>query len=300
MSTTLHFAARDGNVELVDEILEGKNGHVKVSINTQNASGQTAMHLAAKWGRLEVIKFLIEAGADLEIVDRKGRAPMHEAKDASREYDMLRHSTRLKTQMDVAHNRMLSETVDLKIARKAGELTREELEDAMERLEFAGYFDEKTGREEVTQNIQLENLHMTDLEEIEEYMRVRPEEIKNELFKVRHKIMRKQGKVDERQRVENKRMKDIADHEERRAEEKRREERHEVKELHRERNCGKCGQIYTNDKNRGGMCIHKGEWTNWVCAPDLTSNCLRLCIFGCMRLSLPVPRRSIVDCWFSA
>ena len=56
--TALHMAARDGNVELVQDILEGKNGQVKVSINSQNAVGQTPMHLAAKWGRLEVISCL--------------------------------------------------------------------------------------------------------------------------------------------------------------------------------------------------------------------------------------------------
>lgn len=48
MSTSLHLAARDGNLELVREILEGKNGHVKVTINSQNATGQTPLHLAAK------------------------------------------------------------------------------------------------------------------------------------------------------------------------------------------------------------------------------------------------------------
>jgi hypothetical protein len=61
--TALHTAARDGNVELVKEILVGKNGQVKVLINSQNAVGQTPLHLAAKWGRLGVIECLIEEGA---------------------------------------------------------------------------------------------------------------------------------------------------------------------------------------------------------------------------------------------
>jgi len=82
MNTTLHAAARDGNMELVRDIVEGINGQAKVSINTQNSTGQTAMHLAAKWGRLEVVKYLIEAGADLEIRDRRGRTPIHDADDA--------------------------------------------------------------------------------------------------------------------------------------------------------------------------------------------------------------------------
>ena len=61
--TSLHMAARDGNVELVKDILVGKNGQVKVLINSQNAVGQTPLHLAAKWGRLGVIECLIEEGA---------------------------------------------------------------------------------------------------------------------------------------------------------------------------------------------------------------------------------------------
>jgi|LauGreDrversion4_2_1035121.scaffolds.fasta_scaffold1598865_1 hypothetical protein len=61
--TALHTAARDGNVELVKDILVGKNGQVKVLINSQNAVGQTPLHLAAKWGRLGVIECLIEEGA---------------------------------------------------------------------------------------------------------------------------------------------------------------------------------------------------------------------------------------------
>ena len=75
--TSLHAAARNGNAELVQDILEGRNGQAKVSINSQNSTGQTAMHLAAKWSRLNVIKLLIEAGADMEIKDRRGRTPFH-------------------------------------------------------------------------------------------------------------------------------------------------------------------------------------------------------------------------------
>ena len=41
---------------------------VKVSIDAIDASGQTALHLAAKWGRLNVVKVLIDSG----VVGRRG------------------------------------------------------------------------------------------------------------------------------------------------------------------------------------------------------------------------------------
>jgi ankyrin len=122
-TTPLHMAARDGNVERVQEILEGRNGQVKVSINTQNAIGQTPIHLAAKWGRLNVIKFLIEEGADLEITDRKGRTPLHEADDSIVQTHLLRHSQKLRMTMDVSKMSMANATFELKQQRRIGDIT---------------------------------------------------------------------------------------------------------------------------------------------------------------------------------
>ena len=122
-TTQLHLAARDGNVERVQEIIEGRNGQVKVSINTQNAIGQTPIHLAAKWGRLDVMKFLIEAGADLEIKDRKGRTPLYEADESIVQTHLTRHSQRLRMTMDVSKMSMANATYDLKQQRRGGDIT---------------------------------------------------------------------------------------------------------------------------------------------------------------------------------
>jgi len=307
--TALHMAARDGNVELVQDILEGKNGQVKVSINSQNAVGQTPMHLAAKWGRLEVISCLIEEGAgarlrtaqpqprpcarppartrgcsllnehllqlahalsralffcrmwascacalcsslslsrvraDLEIKDRRGRTAVHEADDSIVQARLLRESTKVQTKMDVAKMQQAEDTFELKQARKKGDLTEVELADALKRLKASGTWSFQDFEKQISESQVLEDIHEQELMRIADYMRVRPQEIKNELFKVRHKLMKKHEKEDERQRLEAKRLKEVADHEERRAAEKRREERREEKELFRERTCGKCGQV---------------------------------------------------------
>jgi len=76
-------AARDGNVELVKDILEGRNGQVKVSIDVVTTSGQTALHLAAKWGRIGVVRALVESGANLKLKDDRGKMPEDVADEAT-------------------------------------------------------------------------------------------------------------------------------------------------------------------------------------------------------------------------
>jgi hypothetical protein len=76
-------AARDGNVELVKDILEGRNGQVKVSIDAVTTSGQTALHLAAKWGRIGVVRALVESGANLKLKDDRGKMPEDVADEAT-------------------------------------------------------------------------------------------------------------------------------------------------------------------------------------------------------------------------
>jgi tankyrase len=72
---TLWDAAADGNLELVKKRLE--NSWTK--INAQDAQGRTAISEAAKWGHLEVVKFLHSQGADLSIRDNGGCLPIHYA-----------------------------------------------------------------------------------------------------------------------------------------------------------------------------------------------------------------------------
>ena len=260
--TSLHAAARNGNAELVQDILEGRNGQAKVSINSQNSTGQTAMHLAAKWSRLNVIKLLIEAGADMEIKDRRGRTPFHEANDLISETAGL-DSTIKKTQMDVMKSSIAARAFQIKQSGKNNDITTHEMEDALERLEAEHVWPLLKIEEGIEASLNMEAANRSDFEHIAKFMHDRPIELRNEQYDAQQKILRKREKQESIERAEQKRLQEVAKHEARRAAEKERAERQEIRELQRERICGKCGQTYTNEKNRGGQCVHAGHWTNW-------------------------------------
>lgn len=69
-NTLLHFAARDGNIVLIDSLLKCGQG-----INTQNGLGRTPLHIAYKEGKLEAAVHLIQHGADTNIRDNDGNMP---------------------------------------------------------------------------------------------------------------------------------------------------------------------------------------------------------------------------------
>eukprot|EP00029_Vermamoeba_vermiformis_P003176 TRINITY_DN13551_c0_g1_i1.p1 TRINITY_DN13551_c0_g1~~TRINITY_DN13551_c0_g1_i1.p1 ORF type:complete len:167 (-),score=52.34 TRINITY_DN13551_c0_g1_i1:61-561(-) len=70
---TLWDAAADGNLDLVKKRLD----NTWTQINAQDVQGKTAVGEAAKWGHLEVVKFMKEKGADLELADTAGSRPLH-------------------------------------------------------------------------------------------------------------------------------------------------------------------------------------------------------------------------------
>lgn len=49
-----------------------------LNINVSNVDGNTALHIAAKYGRCEILRLLLDAGADVNVVARKsGFTPLH-------------------------------------------------------------------------------------------------------------------------------------------------------------------------------------------------------------------------------
>ena len=79
--TVLIYAARDGHTEVVKLLID--NG---ADLNHKNNGGVTALRTAAREGRTEVVKLLIDNGADMNIKDVDGwTALMHAAWNGSTE-----------------------------------------------------------------------------------------------------------------------------------------------------------------------------------------------------------------------
>ena len=64
-STALHVAATNGNHDIVKFLLDHK-----ASVNIQDYHGNTPLHLAASYGNYEVVKLLVGAFADVDAVTK--------------------------------------------------------------------------------------------------------------------------------------------------------------------------------------------------------------------------------------
>jgi len=50
-------------------------------LNQGDYDKRTCLHLAAGGGHLDVVKYLIDSGADVNVTDRWGATPLNDAKD---------------------------------------------------------------------------------------------------------------------------------------------------------------------------------------------------------------------------
>ncbi|XP_077503823.1 uncharacterized protein LOC144114148 isoform X31 [Amblyomma americanum] len=73
-------AARAGNLEKVLDYLKGS-----IDINTSNANGLNALHLAAKEGHVNVVSELLKRGANVNATTKKGNSALHIASLAGQE-----------------------------------------------------------------------------------------------------------------------------------------------------------------------------------------------------------------------
>ena len=74
MARRLLEAAQSGDVYSAGDYLK----LVPESINDQQArDGYTALHMAAYWGQSEMIKFLLQNGADINALNHAGRTPLY-------------------------------------------------------------------------------------------------------------------------------------------------------------------------------------------------------------------------------
>jgi len=75
-------AARDGTVEDVKYFIEGKGVNVNVKTEMNNLLfnlGETALHVAALCGKVEIVKYLISKGANVNAKTEAGVTPLHNA-----------------------------------------------------------------------------------------------------------------------------------------------------------------------------------------------------------------------------
>jgi ankyrin repeat protein len=69
----VHDAAKNGNLEQVKQLLTNTPG----LISAVDESGRTPLHWACRGVHFELVKYLVENGADINAVDKNGIAPLH-------------------------------------------------------------------------------------------------------------------------------------------------------------------------------------------------------------------------------
>ncbi|KAH7652308.1 26S proteasome regulatory complex subunit PSMD10 protein [Dioscorea alata] len=73
--TALHFAAREGRIEVCKYLLED----LKLDVDVKDEDGETPLLHASRQGHFDVAKYLLEQGADPSISSDLGATPLHHA-----------------------------------------------------------------------------------------------------------------------------------------------------------------------------------------------------------------------------
>ena len=74
MDVKFYGACRNGDLEEVKNIL--KNNRININYHKKDDRNWTPLRVSCNYGRLEVVKFLVEKGADIEIKDLDGNTPL--------------------------------------------------------------------------------------------------------------------------------------------------------------------------------------------------------------------------------
>jgi len=82
--TVLHAAVNSNLVEVVETILLHHLVKKSSLLDYQDRSGRTALHIAAFKSNENLVKLLLDHGADASVVDQNGNAPVMLAKRSNR------------------------------------------------------------------------------------------------------------------------------------------------------------------------------------------------------------------------
>jgi ankyrin repeat protein len=72
-NTQLHYCARKGLTTSVKRILSIRN----INVNVKDVYGRTPLHWAARNGRIEIARLLLQNGAEVNAKDNIGFTPLH-------------------------------------------------------------------------------------------------------------------------------------------------------------------------------------------------------------------------------
>lgn len=72
----LYLTSKHKNIEIIKYLIE-----FGADVNILNEDGDTPLHYASMEGHLEIVKYLIESGADVNILDKERDTPLHYASD---------------------------------------------------------------------------------------------------------------------------------------------------------------------------------------------------------------------------
>nr|GEY84957.1 hypothetical protein [Tanacetum cinerariifolium] len=72
--TALHMASANGNIDIVNYLISNK-----VDVNARNVEDNTPLHWACLNGHIEIVKILIIAGADVSRLNKHEQTPVDEA-----------------------------------------------------------------------------------------------------------------------------------------------------------------------------------------------------------------------------
>mmetsp|Transcript_23464 Transcript_23464/g.46246 ORF Transcript_23464/g.46246 Transcript_23464/m.46246 type:complete len:180 (-) Transcript_23464:187-726(-) len=78
--SNLWTASSNGDFRRVTELLQGDKGFTP---NSKDDNGYTPLHAAASYGHIDLLKFLIEKGGDVDTRDEDGDTPLHSCETAT-------------------------------------------------------------------------------------------------------------------------------------------------------------------------------------------------------------------------